>query len=99
METTKKASTAKRYKVSAKPLVRLLKRTRLLDRITPAVVENIKLRRLKECSPAGVNRDLAALRFMLNFAVKYSYLRDNPVKMVKFLQEGPGCMRILSSDE
>lgn len=98
VEATKKPSTAKRYKVSAKPLGRLLKKTRL-DRITPAAVENIKLRRLKECSPAGVNRDLAALRSMLNFAIKHSYLRDNPVKMVKFLQEGPGCMRILSADE
>ena len=90
-KATKKPSTAK-------PLVRLLKKTRL-DRITPAVVENIKLRRLKECSGAGVNRGLAALRFMLNFAIKHRCLRDDPVKMVKFLDEGPGCMRILSTDE
>ena len=49
VEATKKPSTAKRYKVTAKPLVRLLKKTRL-DRITPAVVE---LRRRKVSDPSS----------------------------------------------
>ena len=97
-EAVKKRPTAQRYVVSSRPLVRFLKKTRL-DQITAGVVENFKIKRRRECSAAGVNRDLAALRHMLNLAIKQSYLRDNPVGKVEFLGEGPGPMRILSFEE
>jgi integrase len=91
-----KASTHKRYRVSSKPLLKYFRGK--VSEIDMASVERFKVSRLKECSPAGVNRDLAALRYMMNFAIRQGYIESNPVR-VKFLQEGPGEMRILSHDE
>lgn len=94
----RKRNTHKRYGVSAKPLVKFFC-GRMLDEITTADIEQFKVARLKQCSAAGVNRDLAALRFMLNFAVRQGYLRSNPFSGVKLLQEGPGQMRIVFPEE
>jgi len=91
-----KASTHKRYRVSSKPLLKFFRGK--VSEIDVASVERFKVSRLKECSPAGVNRDLAALRYMMNFAIRQEYIESNPVR-VKFLQEGTGEMRILSHDE
>src|SRR5919197_164122 len=62
-------NTHKRYRVSAKPLVRFFGQMRL-EEITTSDIEQFKLKRMKQCSPAGVNRDLAALRYLLNYAVR-----------------------------
>jgi integrase len=94
----RKETTHKRYRVSAKPLVGFLGRFRL-DEITTAQIERFKVKRLVQCSAAGVNRDLAALRFMLNFAVRQGYLHSTPFRGVKFLPEGPGMIRIVSPEE
>jgi integrase len=94
----RKWSTHKRYCVSAKPLVKFFK-GRMLDDILTADIERFKVERLSQCSAAGVNRDLSALRFMLNFAVRQGYLRSSPFIGVKLLQEGPGMMRVVSSEE
>ncbi len=91
-----KSSTHKRYRVSSKPLLKFYRGK--VSEIDVASVERFKVARLKECSSAGVNRDLAALRYMMNLAIRQGYIESNPVK-VKFLQEGPGEMRILSHDE
>src|SRR6266498_1545787 len=91
-----KASTHKRYRVSSKPLLKFFRGK--VSEIDVASVERFKVARLKECSTTGVNRDLAALRYMMNFAITQGYIESNPVR-VKFLQEGPGEMRILSHDE
>ena len=55
--------------------------------------------RAENVSPASTNRDMAALRYVLNFAIRQGYLTRNPVKGVKFLDEGPGMMRVVSHDE
>ena len=94
----RKRNTHKRYGVSAKPLVKFFA-NRTLDEIATADIERFKVARLKRCSPAGANRDLAALRFILNFAVRQGYLRSNPFSGVKLLQEGPGMMRIVTPEE
>jgi len=70
-----------------------------LDAISSGQVEKFKLARASEISPAGTNRDLAALRFMLNFAIRQEYTGRNPVSAVKLLPEGPGCMRVVSHEE
>jgi hypothetical protein len=62
-----KASTHKRYRVSSKPLLKFFRGK--VSEIDVASVERFKVARLKECSTAGVNRDLAALRYMMNFAI------------------------------
>ncbi len=91
-------NTHKRYRVSSKPLVQFYGGIKL-DEITTASIEQFKLKRLNQCSPAGVNRDLAALRFMLNFAVRKAYISTNPFAGVKLLQENSGNMHIVSPEE
>jgi len=91
-------NTHKRYRVSSKALVQFYGRIEL-DEITTASIEQFKLKRLNQCTPAGVNRDLAALRFMLNFAVRKPYISTSPFAGVKLLQESSGNMRIVSSGE
>jgi integrase len=91
-------NTHKRYKVSAKPLIAFFGSVRL-DAISAGLVEKFKMARAKDISPAGTNRDLAALRLVLNQAVRAEYLSQNPVKHVRFLAEGPGQMRIVSFEE
>jgi len=90
--------THRRYVVSSKPLVRFFRKLPL-DAISSGHVEKFKLARTKEASAAGTNRDLAALRYMLNFAVRQGYIARNPVTMVRFLPEGPGSTRIISHVE
>ena len=96
-KSTRKHNTFKRYNVSAKTLLKHFNVH--IDQLSPASVERFKVKRVGECSPAGVNRDLAALRFMMNFAIRQGYIRKNPVQDVGFLREGPGNMRIISHEE
>jgi integrase len=90
--------THKRYQVSAKPLKCFFGKSSL-DAISSGQIEKFKMTRASEISNAGTNRDLAALRYMLNFAVRQEHISKNPVKGVKFLREGPGMMRVVSHDE
>jgi integrase len=90
--------THQRYKVSSKPLIGFFGRFRL-DAISAGLVERFKSARSNEISDAGTNRDLAALRLILNLAVREGYLMRNPVSQVRFLCEGPGSMRIVSHEE
>jgi integrase len=87
-----------RYAVSAKPLIRFFGKYSL-DSIHSGYVEQFKLARSKDVAPATVNRDLAALRLMLNLALREGYLQRNPVIGIRFLPEGPGIMRIISHEE
>ncbi len=90
--------THERYAVSAKRLVAFYGSIPL-DAISAGHVEEFKVTRVDEISPAGVNRDLAVLRLMLNLAVRQGHIGRNPVSAVKFLQEGPGAMRVVSHEE
>lgn len=90
--------THQRYCVASKPLIESFGKLRL-DVIAPSRVEKFKLSRSERISPAGTNRDLAALRFILNFAIRQGYVTRNSVTGVPFLPEGPGNMRIVSHEE
>jgi len=90
--------THQRYAVSAKRLITFFG-IALLDAISSGHVEEFKVTRSEEISPAGVNRDLAVLRLMLNLAIRQEHIARNPVSGVKFLQEGPGVMRVVSHEE
>lgn len=96
-EVQNKPRTHQRYQCSAKPLAEFFGSLKF-DRLANADIEGFKLWRLKQCSPAGVNRDLAALRFILNWAVRNSYLMRSPFNC-KLLPEGPGNRRIVSPEE
>jgi integrase len=91
-------STYIRYGVSAKALIRFFGKFRL-EIISAGLVEKFKVSRSVIISPAGTNRDLAALRMILNYAKRQQYLDRNPVSDVSFLAEGPGNMRIVSHEE
>jgi len=86
------------YRVSSKPLIAFLGKLPL-DGITTAHVERFKMVRAEEVSPASTNRDMAALRYMFNFAIRQGHVARNPVTGVKFLPEGPGVMRVVSHEE
>ena len=86
------------YRVSAKPLLAFFGKLPI-DQISAAQVEKFKMIRFGKVSAASTNRDLAALRYMMNFAMRQGYITRNPVKGVKFLDEGPGIMRVVSHEE
>lgn len=90
--------TYERYRESTKPLLASFEKLRV-DAISMALVEKFKVSRSSEVMPATVNRDLAALRLILNLAIRKEYIAKNPVKEVRFLDEGPGQIRIVSHEE
>ncbi len=46
-----------------------------------------------------VNKELMRLKHLLNRAVAWGYLRDNPARMVKRVKENPGRVRYLTPEE
>jgi integrase len=91
-----KPKTRQRYQVSGSRLKKHFGR-KTLDSIRTTDVEDFKSLRLGECSVAGTNRDLAALRTFWNWCGRMDY-RVGSCR-VKLLPEGPGKMRIVSYDE
>jgi integrase len=87
-----------RYKTSSRPLNKFFGKLPL-DAITTAHVEKFKQVRSEDVSSAATNRDIAMLRFMLNYAMRKGMIVKNPVQGVKLLPEGPGAMRIVSHKE
>jgi len=99
-------SSYRRYQTSSKALKRYFK-DRLLDEITVEDVEKFKLKRWHEVSPrtkrvirpATVNRELACLKALFNYAIKNDVVMKNPVSRIKFLAEDNEQMRVLTYDE
>jgi integrase len=87
-----------RYKTSSHPLNVFFGKLPL-DAITTAHVEKFKQVRSEDVSPAATNRDVAALRFILNYALRKGMIVRNPVNGVRLLPEGPGAMRIVSLED
>lgn len=50
-------------------------------------------------SPAAVNRDLAVLRILFNYAMRLERVKQDPVTQVKFFREHNNHMRVLSAEE
>jgi|GEM_PF-786800 len=59
--------------------------TRYLKDITPKAVEDFKTEKAKTLKPSSVNEYLSVLRAMLNLAVKWGHVKDNPARHVKWL--------------
>jgi len=77
-----------------------------LSSITPSDIIDYQNKRLKDTinnhpiKPATVNRELACLRSLFNFAKQRNkFFGENPVSKVKFLEENNQMERILSYDE
>jgi integrase len=72
----------------------------MLTDITPVRIERYKLERIKQVSPATVNRELALLKHMFNTADKWDLFRgSNPVRRVRFFSEDNLQYRSLSEAE
>ena len=70
-----------------------------MDKITPLMIEEYKAERIKEVSPATVNRELACLKHMFTMAINWGKLSENPVKKVKLFKENNQRIRYLEEYE
>ncbi len=72
-----------------------------LNEITPILIEQYKGKRLNQDKkkPATVNRELAGLKCMFNWAIKNGKATQNPVKQVKLFKEDNTRIRYLSKEE
>ncbi len=62
-------------------------------------IERWRADRLAAVSGATVNKELARLKHLLNRAVAWGYVRDNPARAVTKAKEAPGRVRYLARDE
>ncbi|MBI4459915.1 MAG: phage integrase SAM-like domain-containing protein, partial [Acidobacteria bacterium] len=101
-------STYARYMRSVKALAELFGDKRL-EMIDAGWVERYKVHRSLQrrknardgrlVSPAAVNRDLAVLRILFNFAIRLGKVNHNPVREIKFLKEPSRFLRVLTPEE
>lgn len=68
---------------------------KLLQSITPLLIEDYKQKRKKLVSGATINRELSCMKHMLNIAIGEGILNLNPVKRVRFFPERNSLFRIL----
>ena len=71
-----------------------------ISQVTSLLIEDYKRKRLEENRKAGtINRELSALRHMLNLAKRWKIIRESPMSEVKQLKEEKYKMRILDKAE
>ncbi len=70
-----------------------------LQNVTTRQIDRFKAARIKEVAPATVNRNLARLKHLLNTAIKWGYLYENPANPVKLLREDNVRLRYLTKRE
>jgi len=71
----------------------------LLAKITPALIEDVKLRRAQDVAHTTVDKDLAVLKAFFNWCMARSLAASNPVCRVKFFNEDNSRLRYLAEDE
>jgi integrase len=95
----KKPSSARRNATSIKMLMPHFERKFISD-IHPFMVEQYKrARKGQGVSVATVNRDVATLRNLLNVAVSWGYLKQNPMAGVRLFKENNEKMWVLTPAE
>ena len=108
-------ATHRRYEVSSVALLRHFRDTRLdsitpddVERFKTSRSGEFKTTRAdngkraatsKKLRPATVNRELACLKALFNFAIKADVIAKNPVSRIKFLAENNQQTRVLSYTE
>ena len=73
--------------------------TALLAKITPAQIEDVKLRRAQEVAHSTVDKDLAVLKAFFNWCMLRNLAASNPVRRVRFFNEDNSRLRYLTEDE
>jgi integrase len=76
-----------------------IKASTLLAKITPALIEDVKLRRAQEVAHTTVDKDLAVLKAFFNWCMARNLAASNPVCRVKFFNEDNSRLRYLTDDE
>ncbi len=76
-----------------------LKAVSKLSQITPAIIEDFKLVRLKKVSKGTVNHNLKILGIIFNWAIKQNLIKKNPVKEVKRFKVEKKHTRFFSLEE
>jgi integrase len=71
----------------------------LLAKISPAMIEDVKLRRAELVAHATVDKDLAVLKAFFNWCVARNLAASNPVRRVKFFHDDNARLRYLTEDE
>ncbi|MEW6686074.1 MAG: tyrosine-type recombinase/integrase [Candidatus Edwardsbacteria bacterium] len=97
-KTNKSANTYRLNITNLRALIPFFKE-KYLSEIVSQEIERYKTERLKNVTPASVNRDLACLRHLFNKAIEWGYVSTSPMKGVKQLKEPPGRLRFLSKEE
>jgi integrase len=72
---------------------------KMLDDVSPAMIESYFALRLEQVSVATANRDLRTLKAALNRAVGRGYVRASPGARLKQVREPEGVVRVLAPDE
>ncbi len=70
-----------------------------LERIASRQIERFKASRLEKVKPATVNKEIGLLKHLLNLAVEWGYLYENPARKVKPLRENNMRLRYLANEE
>lgn len=70
-----------------------------LARVTPTMIDVIKLRRAEKVKKCSVDRNLQVLRRLFNWAIEQGLAADNPVKRVKFFRADTRRLRYLTERE
>lgn len=87
-----------RDEVLIKHLNKAFKDKFLLE-ITPMAVEQYKNERRQVVAPATVNREVACLKCILNKAVEWNKIKDNPIRNIKLFRENNSRVRFLEKEE
>jgi len=72
---------------------------RFIQEITPLNVEKYKQKRIKEVSPATVNREITCLKHIFNKAKEWGKIKDNQISSVKLFKEQNARIRYLEKEE
>lgn len=70
-----------------------------MHEITHLDIEKFKAERIKNVTPATVNRSIALLKSMYNRAIEWDKAKDNPVLKVKLFKENNKRVRYLEREE
>jgi integrase len=70
-----------------------------LYKISKKQIQEYIQKRSEEVEPATINQETKRLRHMLNKAIEWGYLKENPCKGIKNMKEPSGRIRYLSRDE
>ncbi|MEO0124515.1 MAG: tyrosine-type recombinase/integrase [candidate division WOR-3 bacterium] len=97
-KANKAAQSYRRDQVNVKNLLKSFS-GKLVSEISAYELERYKSLRVKEVTPASVNRELSCIKHMFNKAVQWGYLKENPLRLVMKFKEPPGRVRYLTEEE